>query len=103
MHGWLADTESSEYPTIATVEDYDNAVNVIVTADAMTKGQLVIDESGVGGSTLHSTSNDEWSEEDKQKINDGENHFQDEVYQSRFDLFPQLLLFETSSTRLVLN
>ena len=74
LHGWLVDPESSEYSAIAAVQDYDNAVNAIVTADAMTKGQLVIDENGVGSSQsgdVETTLNSNLSEEDTKKIQEG--------------------------------
>ncbi|KAJ7589815.1 hypothetical protein C8J56DRAFT_936270 [Mycena floridula] len=44
VHGWLVDPESQEAAVMAKTEDYDNAVNLIVSADHTAKGQLVIDE-----------------------------------------------------------
>jgi len=41
VHGWLVDPDSPEYTAVARAGDYDAAVNLIVEADVLTKGQLV--------------------------------------------------------------
>ena len=54
-HGWLVDPNSPEHDAVSKVEDYDNAVNAVVTADVIAKGQLVVaqndyDSPGPSGS-----------------------------------------------------
>lgn len=76
IHGWLADPSSPEYGVVTRSEDYDSSVNLIVEADAVTRGELVIDENGPGpsSSTAGSSSaggNGRLSEADKQKVEDG--------------------------------
>lgn len=74
VHGWLADPSSSEYEVVSRCQDYDSAVNLIVEADALTKGQLVLDENAAGPSTAGPSTaraNDHLSEADKRKIEDG--------------------------------
>ena len=74
VHGWLADPSSAEYEAVSRYEDYDTAVNVIVEADSLTKGQLVLDENIAGPSNAgpsNSPSNDILSEADRKKIEDG--------------------------------
>ena len=51
VHGWLVDPASHEYPSIANVEDYDSAVNLIVEADTLTSGQFVVDNNAPGPSS----------------------------------------------------
>ncbi|KAG8864771.1 hypothetical protein FRB96_003357 [Tulasnella sp. 330] len=41
VHGWLADPASAEYEALMKVGDYDAAVNMLVAADDLTKGQFV--------------------------------------------------------------
>ena len=43
-HGWLVDPHSPEYDAVSKVEDYDNAVNAVVNADVIAKGQLVVQD-----------------------------------------------------------
>ena len=89
VHGWLADPSQPEYQALARTEDYDSAVNLIVEADTLAKGQLVVDEnaaagpsgsgsssSGAGpsnavGNSGHVHVSDNWTEEDKRKVEDG--------------------------------
>ncbi|EPQ53953.1 DUF544-domain-containing protein [Gloeophyllum trabeum ATCC 11539] len=68
VHGWLADPESSEYPVLARVEDYDNAVNLIVEADHATQGRLVVGEQAEAPSAP--SGDEEWSEEQRRKVED---------------------------------
>ncbi|EJF59158.1 hypothetical protein DICSQDRAFT_89628 [Dichomitus squalens LYAD-421 SS1] len=73
VHGWLVDPSSPEYRAISRVEDYDSAVNLLVEADYLTKGQFVIAEdehgpsSSVGPSGSRSNTYDLTSEQ-QQKI-----------------------------------
>ncbi|KAL5485712.1 hypothetical protein ACEPAI_6753 [Sanghuangporus weigelae] len=92
VHGWLADPSQPEYQALSCIEDYDSAVNLIVEADSLAKGQLVVDEnapgpSGSGASGSGSSSagagpsdaygnaghvhvSDNWSMEDRRKVED---------------------------------
>ena len=81
VHGWLADPSSPEYSILITTEDYDSSVNLIVEADTVTRGQLVIDENEAGpstagpssaGSSSAGGSGGYLSERDKKKVEDGE-------------------------------
>ncbi|TCD60335.1 hypothetical protein EIP91_010344 [Steccherinum ochraceum] len=42
VHGWLVDPESPEYPALERTKDYDSSVNLIVEADHVAKGKLVV-------------------------------------------------------------
>ncbi|OBZ72147.1 Protein FAM63A [Grifola frondosa] len=44
VHGWLADPDSQEYKTLSKTEDYDSSVNLLVEADHVTRGRLVLGE-----------------------------------------------------------
>lgn len=77
VHGWLADPSSPEYNVVIAAEDYDSSVNLIVDADTVTRGQLVVDESDPGPSTAGpssagSSSGGYLSESDRKKVEDGE-------------------------------
>ena len=74
VHGWLSDPESPEHNAVSAVEDYDNAVNLIVMADHLTKGRLVMDDNAAGSATTgpSSPSADQLSPEEKRQIEDGE-------------------------------
>ncbi|KAJ6611165.1 hypothetical protein B0H10DRAFT_2165920 [Mycena sp. CBHHK59/15] len=71
VHGWLVDPASAEAAAIlARAQDYDTAVTCIVDADYTAKGQLVVDESAkpVAGSSSSSANN--WTPEERVKIED---------------------------------
>ncbi|KAL5503846.1 hypothetical protein ACEPAH_7917 [Sanghuangporus vaninii] len=92
VHGWLADPSQPEYQALSRIEDYDSAVNLIVEADSLAKGQLVVDESAPGpsgngasgsgsssagagpsnayGNAGHVHVSDNWSMEDRRKVED---------------------------------
>ena len=73
VHGWLADPSSPEYGILITTEDYDSSVNLIVEADSITRGQLVVDDDAPGPSAAgpSSAGSSRLSERDQQKIEDG--------------------------------
>lgn len=78
VHGWLVDPTGTEHSVLSVTEDYDNSVNLIVEADTLAKGQLVVDEyaagpssSAAGPSSLHGQSGSELSAEDRKKVEDG--------------------------------
>ena len=69
VHGWLADPDSPEFDVISKVEDYDTAVNLIVSADHLTEGQLVRASEDLQGLVTDMGSN--WTPEQRQRIEDG--------------------------------
>ena len=84
VHGWLADPSSPEYPAVSRARDYDAATDVIVAADVLTRGRLVLDDSlssepgpsgsasgsaGPSGSSGHTGG---LNTEDRQKVEDGQ-------------------------------
>lgn len=70
VHGWLVDPDSPESKAVTKFEDYDSSVNLIADADHITKGQLVeVAGSDTAGS---SSAADNYTDEDRQKIEDGE-------------------------------
>ena len=78
VHGWLVDPSSPEYEAIQRAGDYDNSVNVVVEADHLTQGRLVVDENEAGGSSSGAGSsshagrrNDTWTTEERMKVEDG--------------------------------
>ena len=80
VHGWLVDPNSAEYRVLSVTEDYDTSVNLIVAADDVTKGQLVVDDAAEPGSSqaagpsnvqMDAAGRDNWSQEDHKKIEDG--------------------------------
>jgi hypothetical protein len=81
VHGWIVDSDSPEYKVLSRTEDYDTSVNLIVEADDVAKGQLVLGEnSAVPGPRYEGPENpagepvhisDNWSEEDRKKVEDG--------------------------------
>ena len=76
VHGWLVDPDSPEHLVVARSQDYDSAVNLIVEADTLAKGQLVVEDSVAGpSSSVAGPSNahfsDQWSAEDRRKVEDG--------------------------------
>lgn len=76
VHGWLADPDSPEYAVLVKAEDYDSAVNLIVEADHVAKGQLVVSEdelssSQAGSSGSASGTGPALSEEDQKKVEAG--------------------------------
>lgn len=84
VHGWLVDPESPEAAVLAKTEDYDSAVNLIVDADHITNGQLVVNEDDYAdatpqaGSSSHGASGSgsasrkgNWTEEERSKVEDG--------------------------------
>ncbi|KAI0636296.1 hypothetical protein C8Q77DRAFT_1102878 [Trametes polyzona] len=44
VHGWLVDPSSPEHEVLSRTEDYDSSVNLLVEADHVTRGQLVVSE-----------------------------------------------------------
>ncbi|KAI0246290.1 hypothetical protein BJV78DRAFT_173527 [Lactifluus subvellereus] len=71
VHGWLVDPASPEFAAVSRVEDYDSAVNLIVEADVLTRGQLVgayadqgEDDAGPSQSSIDLT------EEERRKVED---------------------------------
>ena len=86
VHGWLADPSSPEYSALTRARDYDAATDVIVAADVLTRGRLVLDDAlsepsgsgsagpsgsssaGPSGSSGHTGG---LSAEDRQKVEDG--------------------------------
>lgn len=42
VHGWLVDPESPEFHVLSRTKDYDSSVNLIVEADHVAKGRLVV-------------------------------------------------------------
>ena len=78
VHGWLVDPSSSEYDAVQRAGDYDNSVTVVVEADHLTQGRLVVDENEAGGSSSGTSSssstgkrNDAWTAEERTKVEDG--------------------------------
>ena len=69
VHGWLVDPESREYKAVTKFEDYDSAVNLVADADHTTKGQLVEVAGSQRAGTSSSAGN--YTEEERQKIEDG--------------------------------
>lgn len=76
VHGWLVDPSSPEYNAVAAVEDYDNAVNLIVEADILTRGQFVVDNNASGPSSSSAgpstQTHENWSEDDSRKVANGQ-------------------------------
>lgn len=72
VHGWLADPDSAEYDAVKRSVDYDNSVNLIVEADDLTQGRLVVDEDLVQAGPSTSKLPDSWSDEQRTKVEDGE-------------------------------
>lgn len=76
VHGWLVDPDSPEYPVLTKAEDYDTAVNLIVEADHVSKGQLVVSEeepasSQAGSSSSATGAGHALSGEDQKKVEAG--------------------------------
>ena len=69
VHGWLVDPESPEFDVISKVEDYDASVNLVVSADHLTKGQLV--RASEDFQSLVLDVGNDWTPEDRQKVEDG--------------------------------
>lgn len=42
VHGWLVDPDSPEHPALSRTKDYDSSVNLIVQADHVSNGKLVV-------------------------------------------------------------
>ncbi|KAH9847811.1 hypothetical protein C2E23DRAFT_740799 [Lenzites betulinus] len=73
VHGWLVDPSSPEHDVLSRTEDYDSSVNLIVEADHVTKGHLVVsDDTQIaqadGPSRLDSTYN--LTLEEQRKVED---------------------------------
>ena len=76
VHGWLADPSSPEFKVLSRVEDYDSAMNLLVEADYLTKGQLVVAEDAPGPSDSAGPSGSrsntyDLTPEQQQKVEDG--------------------------------
>ena len=67
VHGWLVDPHSPEAPAVTKVEDYDSAVDLVATADHITKGQLL----GTDATTGPSSPTSPLDAEDRTKVEDG--------------------------------
>ncbi|KDQ58992.1 hypothetical protein JAAARDRAFT_175655 [Jaapia argillacea MUCL 33604] len=73
VHGWLVDPDSLEYKVLSKTEDYDTSVNLLVEADHLSKGQLVMsDEETTWGAGASSPSSPTrvLTEEDMGKVQD---------------------------------
>ncbi|KAF8510778.1 hypothetical protein JB92DRAFT_426292 [Gautieria morchelliformis] len=68
VHGWLVDPDSSEFDVISRVEDYDTSVNLIVSADHLTKGQLVRASEDFESLVMDVGGN--WTPEEREKVED---------------------------------
>jgi ubiquitin carboxyl-terminal hydrolase MINDY-1/2 len=77
VHGWLVDPESPEAEVITKLEDYDSAVNLVVEADHLSKGRLVLDDSDIPQTSLGGSSSQaglgspSLSNEERKTIEDG--------------------------------
>jgi ubiquitin carboxyl-terminal hydrolase MINDY-1/2 len=75
VHGWLVDPSSPEYEAVQRAGDYDNSVNVVVEADHLAQGRLVVDEDETAGSSSGvgsgSKQGDVWTPEERTKVEDG--------------------------------
>lgn len=75
VHGWLADPDSPEFSAVERSVDYDNSVNLIVEADDLTQGRLVVDEdhdqAGPSAGPSSSKLPDSWTDEQRTKVEDG--------------------------------
>ncbi|KAI0763313.1 hypothetical protein BD413DRAFT_484478 [Trametes elegans] len=72
VHGWLVDPSSPEYEVLSRTEDYDSSVNLLVEADHVTKGQLVVpdsDDAAEGPARRDSTYT--LTPEEQRKVEDG--------------------------------
>lgn len=80
VHGWLVDPGSPEYPILRETQDYDTSVNLLVEADHLTDGQLVLGEdfgSAAQGSSSGSNGPQTrtMSATDAKKVKDGQSIF----------------------------
>lgn len=71
VHGWLVDPDSPEASVLAKTQDYDSAVNLIADADHTAKGQLVLSRDAEENQAGSSSSNNNWTDEERAKIEDG--------------------------------
>ena len=69
VHGWLVDPDSPEFDVISRVEDYDTSVNLLVSADHLTKGRLV--RASEDFQALVTDVGGNWTSEEHQKVEDG--------------------------------
>jgi ubiquitin carboxyl-terminal hydrolase MINDY-1/2 len=69
LHGWLVEPGTPEAEVLAKTEDYDNAAILVAEADHISKGQLVMDDSDIP--QAGSSSGPVYSDEERQKIEDG--------------------------------
>lgn len=76
VHGWLADPESAEYPILQEHQDYDTSVNLLVEADHLTHGQLVVGTdtgaASASGSSSSGPQTNALSATDAKKVKDGQ-------------------------------
>jgi len=78
VHGWLVEPDSEEREVVTKVGDYDRAVELIAEVDHLTGGKLVLDEENlfrndnVSGSGRLEDGSIHYSDEQKKKIEDGE-------------------------------
>ncbi|KAF8731079.1 hypothetical protein AX14_005209 [Amanita brunnescens Koide BX004] len=74
VHGWLVDPDSAEAEAITSAQDYDNATILIVEADHLANGQLVLKENDsfpqAGSSSRPSPSNGHtaWTGDQRKKV-----------------------------------
>lgn len=69
VHGWLVDPGSKEAKVLRKTPDYDSAVNLIVDADHITQGRLVVSDGG--GTVPDRSSTKNFTDEEREKITDG--------------------------------
>ena len=78
VHGWLVDPDSAEAEAITSAQDYDNATILIVEADHLANGQLVLKENDsfpqAGSSSRPSPSNGHtaWTGDQRKKVEEGQ-------------------------------
>lgn len=71
VHGWLVDPSTPEHSVLSRAGDYDSAVNLLVEADHLSKGQLVTCEDDPSPSQGPNQADTVLTPEDHQKIEDG--------------------------------
>jgi hypothetical protein len=69
VHGWLVDPGSPEFDVLSRYENYDAAVNVLVHADHLTRGQLVRASEDFEG--VITDVGGYWLPEERRKVEDG--------------------------------
>ena len=86
VHGWLCDPDSAEFSALLTTGDYDSSMDLIVTADSLTKGQLVSGWESPEGQTSPDEANiAELKPEEQKKVENGQ--FQLYISSEKFSLY----------------